>query len=451
MNKIKKHLILSVEDNSIAAELDIEPGDFLICINGEEIQDIFDYKMAILASELELLIEKNHGEEWLLEIEKDEDEDLGLVFEDIMDCAMSCENACIFCFIDQLPPNMRTTLYFKDDDYRLGFLSGNYISLTNLSLSQIERIVALRLSPINISVHTTDGTLRKEIMGNEKADNILTYIEHLATARIELNFQIVLCKGINDMKHLDKSIEDLGRFMPWAKSLSIVPVGLTKYRDNLSNLEKFSQKDATDIVAQVEGWQRHLKEQYGSNFVYAADEFYILSKLPLPAYECYEDFPQLENGVGMMRIFTQETEEYLEKITKTERFKRQNAKHEVMIISIVTGMAAANFMVNIAEKIESKIEGVKIHVFPIVNNTFGENVNISGLLCGKDIIEQLRGKNLGFILLLPKNAMRHGEDVFLDDIKLQEISKALNVDVLPMEIDGGILVKTIADLAFKRE
>ena len=429
-----KHKIQGIESNSIAAELELAAGDFLLSVNGEPIIDIFDYRMAIAAEDLEILIEKPDGEQWLLEIEKDDHEDIGLIFDGMMSSRRACENKCIFCFIDQMPPDMRQTLYFKDDDYRLGYLDGNYITLTNMTEADIRRITTLRLSPVNISVHTTDPALRISMMGNKRAGEVLSFLDMLAEGGIAMNFQIVLCKGVNDGDALDKTIKNLAGFIPNAESLSVVPVGLTKHRDGLAELASFNAEDARAVINQIEGWQKRLFADRGVNFVHAADEFYVLAGQELPAYEQYEGFRQLENGVGMMRLFSEEFHEALADMCNESADKA---------VDIVTGMAAAGFMKKIAAELTAKFSGLKIQVHPIVNGTLGASVTVAGLICGRDIINQLAGKVLGDTLLIPKNSLRHGEDVFLDDVRAGDIAEALGVQVVIVENNGAALVQAI--------
>ncbi len=301
------NLITEVEKDSIAEELGIEPGDFLRGIDGQEMKDVFDYRYAVHDEELTLLIQKADGEEWELEIEKDEHEDLGLVFESgLMDKARSCSNKCIFCFIDQLPPAMRETLYFKDDDSRLSFLSGNYVTLTNMTDEDFAHILFYHLSPINISVHTTDPELRRFMLKNPRSEFLMAQLQKLYDANIEMNFQIVLCKGVNDGAQLDKTISDLAAFIPHGRSLSVVPVGITQFRDGLYPMEPFTKEEAIGVVRQVEAWQEKLKAEKGTAFVFAADEFYLKAGLKIPLASAYEDFPQIENGVGMLALMRKE-------------------------------------------------------------------------------------------------------------------------------------------------
>lgn len=416
---MKKNIIIKVEDGSIAQELQIQPGDILCTVNGQEIRDVFDYRYAIREEELEVLIQKPDGEEWILDIEKDEDEDLGLVFEQgLMDKAHCCRNRCIFCFIDQLPKNLRETLYFKDDDSRLSFLRGNYVTLTNMDDSFFDRIIYYHLSPINISVHATDGSLRKFMMNNPGADKLSRYLDSFYQAGIEMNFQVVLCKGVNDGLQLDKTIEDLSRYLPKGRSLSVVPVGLTKYRDELYPLSPFSPEECRAVVRQVENWQRKYLQVWESRFVYASDEFYIKGGLPLPDYESYEDFPQLENGVGMLTLSEWELRKALEETKKVSGSK----------LTLVTGKLAYESVKRFAGMVSAKFKNVEIQVISVENNFFGEEITVSGLLTGQDISRQLKGRELGDFVVIPGNALRDAE-VFLDDMTILDLERELGLPV----------------------
>lgn len=436
INNIDKgeNVIIDVEPFSIADEMEIEKGDILVSINNKEIKDIFDYRYLIKDEYLDVLIKKSDGEEWLLEIEKEMDEDLGIVFESgLMDNAKSCKNKCIFCFIDQLPEGMRETLYFKDDDTRLSFLQGNYVTLTNMSKKDLDRIIFYHLSPINISVHTTDMELRKYMLKNPHSVKLIEYIERIAQGGIEMNYQVVLCKGVNDGSHLDKTIEDLSKYIPHGKSLSIVPVGITKYRNKLYKMEPFTKQDARKVIKQVDTWQKKLKKEYGTNFVYASDEFYITAGLDFPKYNYYEDFPQIENGVGMVSSFRKE---FIEEINKLRVIKNYTP------VSIATGYAAEGLMKEISNLVFAKFN-MDLSIFPIKNEFFGENITVSGLLTGQDIINGLKNKELGRKLLIPKNALKANESIFLDDITVKYLEEELNIKVEPVEASGEEFAKAI--------
>ncbi len=432
--KTKENLIKEVCRDSIAEELGIQPGDVMLNINGKAVLDVFDYKFLIADEYIEMLIRKQDGEEWLLEIEKDEYEDIGLVFENsLMDRVSGCGNKCIFCFIDQLPKGMRNTLYFKDDDSRLSFFQGNYVTLTNMSKKDIERIIYYHMSPINISVHVTDPKLREEILGNKKAGNVLEYIEMLNKSGIDINGQVVLLKGINDGEILRKTISELAAYDS-VKSLSVVPVGLTKHRKGLTPLLPIEKEDAIKAVKEIEGfWDRFLKDK-GSRLVFASDELYLTAEMELPPFEAYEDFYQLENGVGMMRLFEKEFNDAFEKV-KPEIFEQN--------IHIATGKSAYPFMKGFAERIMGKMKNAEINTHLIENNFFGRSITVSGLLTGTDIINSLKGKIKDGVLLIPENALRSGEDVLLDDLRLSDIEDALSVKVASVPVDGGAFLDVI--------
>jgi len=432
----KENVIIKVERDSIAEELGIEPGDVLLSVNGKNIEDVFDYRFLINDEYVELEIKTLQGEICKVEIEKEYYEDLGIIFEDgLMDEAKSCRNKCIFCFIDQLPKGMRETLYFKDDDSRLSFLQGNYVTLTNMKDEDLDRIIYYHLSPINISVHTTDLELRKKMLCNRFADNVLKRMQLLADAGIEMNLQIVLCKGVNDGKILEKSIEDLAAFYPHAHSLSVVPVGITRFRDGLYPMEPFTKEDSLQVIETVEKWQKKLKEEKGSSFVFISDEFYINAGLPMPKCERYEDFPQIENGVGMIALMEDEFDEYFETLKADDELTKE--------VSVVTGEAAYFFIKGLAEKLESKFRNLKINVYMIKNDFFGGKITVSGLLTGGDIIRQLKDKPLGEFICLPKNLLRSGEKVLLDDITLDDIERELNIKTKITGDSGSDFIKAI--------
>ena len=315
-----RHIIREVEAGSIAEELELAPGDELLSINGQEIEDVFDYHYLVNDEYIEVLVQKADGEQWELEVEKDYEEDLGIVFENsLMDEYRSCSNHCVFCFIDQMPPGMRETLYFKDDDSRLSFLQGNYVTLTNMSDHDIDRIIHYHLGPINISFHTTNPELRCKMLHNRFAGDIFPKVQRLYEAGIEMNGQIVLCKGLNDGKELERSIEELAKYLPHLKSVSVVPVGLSKYRDGLYPLQSFGKEDAENVISLIETWQKRLYEEYGLHFIHASDEWYLTAGRKLPPEERYDGYLQLENGVGMLRLLENEVEEAVAGLSGDER------------------------------------------------------------------------------------------------------------------------------------
>ncbi len=431
----KDHIVKSVAAGSIADELDIEPGDILLRINGNEIQDVFDYHYLVNDEFLELLILKPNGEEWELEIEKEYQEDLGIEFDEgLMDKYRTCRNKCIFCFIDQNPKDMRDTIYFKDDDSRLSFLQGNYITLTNMSDEDIDRIILYKLAPINISVHTTNKELRCKMLNNRFAGEALDKIKKLYENEIEMNSQIVLCKGYNDGKELDKSIEDLSQYIPYMRSLSVVPIGLTKYRDNLTQVEKFTKEDAIQVLKQIHSWQERIKEKHGSRFVFASDEWYITAGLPIPDADCYEGFGQIENGVGMVRSLIEEVQDYLEEVEGNTSARK---------ISMATGKLAAPFIEGLAKDVTTKYSNIEANVYAIENEFFGKDITVAGLLTGQDIIKQLKGKDLGEYLILPSVLLRDDEDVLLDDLRISDIERELGIKIRICKEDGKSFVETM--------
>ncbi|KIR03929.1 Fe-S oxidoreductase [Lachnospiraceae bacterium TWA4] len=437
-----QHIVCKILPNSIAEELEIEIGDELVSIDDQPIEDIFDYQFLTEEEELTLLIRKPDGEEIEWEIEKDADEDLGLVFDNgLMDDYRSCSNKCIFCFIDQMPKGMRDTLYFKDDDSRLSFLQGNYITLTNLSDKDLERIVRYNLSPINISIHTMNPSLRCEMLHNKFAGEALKKIDYLHEHNVEMNGQIVLCKGYNDGEELTYTIERLEKYCPVMKSVSIVPVGLTKYRKGLCKLEPFTKEDACKLIELVESYQEKFFKAYGLHFIHLSDEFYILAGKELPSAKTYDNYLQLENGVGMVRLLLDETAAAIKDLPINLK-KRE--------LSIATGHLAAPFLEKCLEMIKTVYPNITVHLYPITNYFFGEQITVAGLITGTDLKNQLIDKPLGEALLIPIDMLRSGEDVFLDDLTVSDIEKALQVPIFRVKSSGQDLVYAIAgDESFK--
>ncbi len=432
----KGHVVQKTVPGSIAQEMEIERGDKILEINGTAIEDIFDYQFLIQDTYIEVLVEKPDGEQWLLEIDKDYDEDLGIIFENgLMDDYRHCRNKCIFCFIDQMPKGMRETLYFKDDDSRLSFLQGNYVTLTNMSDHDIDRIVRYHLSPINISFQTMNPRLRCKMLNNRFAGEALKKADVLKEAGIAMNGQIVLCKGINDGKELEFSIRELMKYLPELQSVSVVPVGLTKYRDGLYPLEPFTREDALGVLQMIHEFQKECFEKYGLHFVHASDEWYFLAGEEMPEEERYDGYLQLENGVGMMRLFLNEFEEAFREMPRGHRFHRE--------LSIATGFLPYPYIRQSAERIMQAFPEVKVHVYPIRNDFFGEMITVSGLLTGQDIRDQLKGKPLGERLLLPQNMFRSGEDVFLDDLRAGDLEKALQVPISIVKSSGRDFIQAI--------
>lgn len=430
-----EHIVKNVLENSIAEELEIEPGDNILAVNDHPIEDIFDYQYLINDEYIELLVKKSDGEEWLLEIEKDYDEDLGIVFENsLMDNYKSCYNKCIFCFIDQNPKGMRDTIYFKDDDSRLSFLQGNYITLTNMKDEDIDRIINYHLAPINISVHTTNPQLRCSMLNNRFAGTILERIRKFYNAGIPMNGQIVLCKGINDGEELWRSISDLMEFVPVMESLSVVPVGLSDYRDGLFHLEPFDKEDACEVIDIIEHFQKKAYEKHGIHFVQASDEWYINAGRDFPEAERYDGFVQLENGVGMVRLMKEEFEQEFSTVQGDDR------EYEV---SIVTGVLVYDSIKILVDRMKEKFPNVKIHLYKIINDFFGHRITVTGLLTGGDMIKQLKGKPLGQRLILPSNTLMADEPKFLDDVTLDQFIEALQVDVCIVESSGADFIHSV--------
>lgn len=439
--KQKGHVIKKVLTGSIGEELGIEAGDKLIAVGGEEITDIFDYQFLIQDEYIEVLIEKQDGEEWLLEIDKEYEEDLGLEFENgLMDEYRSCRNKCIFCFIDQMPKGMRETLYFKDDDSRLSFLQGNYVTLTNMSEADIDRIIRYRLSPINISFQTTNPGLRCKMLNNRFAGEALKKVDKLYGAGITMNGQIVLCKGVNDGEELERSISELTKYLPHLKSVSVVPVGLSKYREGLYPLEPFEKEDAKKVLSTVHKWQDKVFPEYGLHFIHASDEWYILAGEDMPEEERYDGYLQLENGVGMLRLLKEEFEQALRSFE--EKGILPDA-HTEDTIAIATGKLAYPYIEEMAAEVMKYVPKLTIHVYAVRNDFFGERITVSGLLTGQDIENQLKGRALGSRLLLPQNVLRSGETVFLDDRTVADVEKTLQVKVDIVKSSGYDFLESV--------
>ncbi len=430
-----KHIIGEVKRGSIAEELGVVSGDELIRINGKKILDVFDYQYLVNDENIKLLIRKENGEEWELEIEKEYDTDLGLIFLDsFMDLYRSCKNKCIFCFIDQMPPNMRETLYFKDDDARLSFLQGNYITMTNLSNEDIERICTYKLSPINISIHTMNPELRCKMLNNRFAGEALKILDRFYEEGLTMNGQIVLCKGYNDKEELNQTIEKLSNYLPYLQSVSVVPVGLTKYREGLTKLEKFTNEDAKEVIKQIETWQKRLLKLYGTRMVHASDEWYLTANLPIPNAEQYEGYLQLENGVGMVRLLLDEFMETLNRLSGDEKIRQ---------CSLATGVLIAPILQKLVHCLCEKYPNTKIKIYAVENDFFGHDITVAGLLTGKDLIAQLKGKPLYDVLLLPSALLRAEEEVLLDDITVKELETTLQTPIRIVKSGGAQLIEAI--------
>lgn len=430
--------IKSVSPRSRAAKCGIAADDILLSVNGNEICDVLDYRFYLTESCVELKCLRGGGE-YSVTIRKDEYDDIGLEFETpLMDKKHTCKNGCIFCFIDQNPEGLRDTLYFKDDDSRLSFLHGNYITLTNMTDKDIERIVKMRFSPINISIHTTNPELRVKMMKNKRSGEVLRYLDDFKRAGLSMCAQIVLCRGINDGEELARTMRDLAAYAPEMCSVAVVPAGLTKFRDRLYPLTDFSAEEATRVIKMIEDFGNEHKKEYGTRLFYAADEFYLKAGLPIPAAEYYEDYSQLENGVGMLRSFSDEFGIAADDVAEAAS-RLKHPRH----VSVATGVASYPTVASMARRIEELAPKIKIDVYEIKNNFFGESITVSGLLTGKDISEQLAGADLGDELLLPINALRYGEDVFLCGMTLDELSGKLNIKIRVCENDGFDFVDAV--------
>lgn len=430
--------ITVVDNNSRAAKAGICENDMLVSINGREINDVLDYRFHLANKKIELCIIRD-GQNLTFNIIKAEYDDIGLDFETpLMDKKHSCENKCIFCFIDQLPKGLRKSLYFKDDDSRLSFLHGNYITLTNLSDRDIDRIIEMHISPVNVSVHTTNPELRVKMMHNKRSGEVLSYLKRFADAGIHICAQIVLCKNVNDGFELQRSMEDLVQYFPALQSVSIVPAGKTKFREKLYHLESFTKEDCISVIDQVESFADKCLEQYGSRLFFCSDEFYIKGEMPLHDDDYYEGYAQIENGVGMLTSLLTEfgiemdyIDEYLEKFNAPRR------------ISVVTGMAAKDQITDMCNKLCAAINGLEITVYPIVNNFFGHEITVSGLLTGTDIYDQLKDKDLFDELILPPNVLRSEGDLFLCGMSLDELSENLNVKINLSGTDGAGFISAL--------
>lgn len=413
----------------------IKPGERLISINGHPVKDVLDYKYYSYDAELLIYVKSQESTDKLVLVRKDRGDDLGLEFETyLMDRARSCANKCVFCFIDQLPEGMRESLYFKDDDARLSFLTGNYITLTNLSQREIQRIMDLKVSPINISVHSTDPQLRCELLGHRGAGNCMEIMRKFAENGIIMNCQIVCCPGLNEGEALIKTMEELSGLYPAVSSVSIVPVGLTKHRKGLYPLKPFNREGALATIRDVEKLSEKCLKEKGSRILFCSDEMYIKAGLPLPEDDFYEGYPQLENGVGMMRLFITEFCEKLEQVSGGQRPRP---------FSIATGVSAGPFIQKLMETAAQKCDNIEFKVHVINNDFFGHTVNVAGLITGGDLINQLRGETLGERLLISSKMLRDGKDVFLDDVTVGDIQEALGVLVKPVRQNGAELVEAV--------
>lgn len=463
MAKQKGQLISSCLPDSIAEELGIMPGDRLLLIDGQPVRDVFDFRLRQLAEELILTIEQTDGNLVEYEIEKDEDEDLGLEFEQaLLDDCTHCHNKCVFCFIDQLPKGLRKTLYFKDDDLRLTFLSGNYVTLTNIRDEELDRLISYRFSPMNISVHTTDPVLREKMMKNPNSGQIMERLLRIAAAGIALNTQIVLCPGWNDQDHLESTLRDLSSLHPAVQSIAVVPVGVTRYRDEngLPAMRTFTRDECREVIASVERWQEHFQKARGTYVYHAADEFYLRAERPIPAAETYDEFPQLENGVGMISLFNQTLKDHLngdacliaaepfDRVWPTEETDRSYTGVERIVLP--TGTLAKPYLAAAAEQLAARY-GIAMKVTPIRNDFFGETITVTGLLTGQDVAAQLKPiLQQGDLIFLPSCMQKADSPVFLDDWTLQGFSTELNTPVHVVKSDAQGLISGLLWLIDQR-
>lgn len=424
--------VTQVKEHSPAQKAGVQAGDILLSIDGHDIRDVLDYRFFTAADRLSLFLHR--GPDLLtLTLEKGEDEDPGMEFATpLMDKKHACRNGCIFCFIDQLPKGMRSSLYFKDDDTRLSFLHGNYVTLTNLSDADVERIIEMHISPVNISVHTTDPDLRVKMMRNKRAGEVLKYLRRFADAGLSIQGQIVLCRGINDGEALTRTLNDLSGYFPALESVSVVPVGLSDHREGLFPLEPFTKEDARAVLGQVNGMGDEFLRRFGTRLVYCSDEWYLTAEEPLPPESYYEGYPQLDNGVGMLRSLLEEVAQFFA--------EHPHLRTRSRTVSLATGMAAAPTLIRIADELCARCPSLTVHVYPVRNDWFGHRITVAGLLTGRDIVAQLRGKPLGDELLIPPNALRAGEDVLLDDMTTADLSAALGVPVRAAGGDGRQLL-----------
>lgn len=428
-------LIQDVETHSFAWKKGICAGDTLLNINGHEILDFLDYQFYLSESKLRLTVKSRSGQLRLLTIHKEESADIGLTFQDfLMDRQKRCKNKCVFCFIDQLPKGMRETLYFKDDDSRLSFLFGNYITMTNLTERDVERIIEMHISPVNISVHTTNPELRVKMMGNPHAGESLAILNRLAKAGITINTQLVLCPGINDGNELERTLRDLAQLYPAVQMVAAVPLGVTRFREGLAALEQYTPETAEQTLQIIEGFAASFHQQHGVHFAWAADEFYLKAGRPLPDASYYEDFAQLENGVGMCSLLREEFQNALTLLPIKEK-KRT--------VTLATGTAAFPLIRELAAQLEDNVAGLSVQVVPIKNHFFGETITVAGLIVGQDLIAQLQNRVLGEEVLIPRSMLRSEGDLFLDGLSLAAVEQAIHVPVIPVTDNGEVLVKRI--------
>ncbi|MEN1759518.1 DUF512 domain-containing protein [Anoxynatronum sibiricum] len=430
------NIISRVVPGSIASELGVQAGDCLIAINGCLVEDVIDYRFLTADENIELTLQRADGGEWVLEIVKDYDDELGIEFENpVMAETRQCRNKCLFCFIDQMPPGMRSALYVKDDDSRLSFLQGNYITLTNMKPDEIDKMIRYRISPLNISVHTSNPELRVQMLNNRFAGNLMTTLKRFHEHHIRMNLQIVLCPGFNDGSELDRTLTDMEPLAESIISIAVVPVGITKYQKNAA-LQSVTGSKARQVLKQIHEWQNRWENKLGRKLVYPADEFYLKAEEPWPDASAYEAFYQLENGVGMLASFELDAIAFLQKMPL---IRKRHSFH----MTIATGEAAAPFMMLLAERLMLKVEGLIVKVIPVANTFFGPSITVSGLVTGQDLVTRLKGEFLGDFVMIPENMLKHGEMVFLDDLTVSDVSQQLGIKVIPCQVDGSQWIKTM--------
>ncbi len=433
--------ITGVLPHSRAWKAGIREGDVLLTINGYKINDVLDYRFRL--AEETVVLSLHRGPDIVeVKIKKDTYDDIGLEFgTPLMDKKHRCENGCIFCFIDQNPKGMRESIYFKDDDSRLAFLHGNYITLTNLSEEDIDRIIEMHISPVNVSVHTTNPELRVQMMKNKRAGKVLSYLEKLKEAGITLRGQIVLCRGINDGGELERSMKDLSAYYPAMDSVSVVPAGLTAHREGLYKLEPFTAEECAAVIRQVEAFNEAFGQEHGgARMFYASDEFYVKSGTPLPEDEYYGEYTQIENGVGLLTSFEHEFDFFLDTVEEDELPESRE-------ISVATGEAAYGFMKGLVEKLEERCPGLRCHLYSVKNEFFGGEVTVTGLLTGRDLLGQLKGKPLGETLYLSGTTLRAEGDLFLCGMTPEELGEGLGVKIAFVDNDGAAFCETLLGLA----
>ncbi len=424
-----KAVIDRVRPDSIAEEMDIKPGDAVLSINGQKPRDLIDYRFLCADDDLEVEVLRKDGEVWLCDIQKDYDEDLGLGFtEDTFDGIRSCANKCIFCFVDQMPPDLRETLYVKDDDFRLSFLHGNFVTLTNLTEKDLERILAMRISPLYVSVHCTNPGLRRQMLGNRNAGKIMDQLSLLTGRGIEVHTQVVLCPGVNDGEELDRTVRDLTSLWPGVLSTAIVPVGLTRFRDNLPALRWFKAGEVSELIDKVTGLQEGFLRKYGSPLVYLADEFYVMAGRDFPPDRYYGGYPQLENGVGLVRLFYDSFSAEEGSLPKSLVSPRN--------IAVVTGVSGEYVLRPLVERL-NRVENLHVELIGAPNEFFGGHVTVAGLLTGTDVVKALKERRPFDRILLPSVMCKRDEPVFLDGKRPADLEQELSTPVLVINIEEG--------------